>query len=100
MKNLLRLFSLKSHAVAADDAMGEALRKLDATLMRTSVSTPMAVSANSPQNVVIFHTLAAICEYRKTVGMRIACVHAKHEAAGHEPVCNEQQCPFARGIAE
>jgi len=99
MKNPLRIFSRKAHD-ATDEALSGALRKLDATLMRTCVRTPLAVSANSPQNVVIFHTLAAICEYRKTVGMRIACVHAKHEAAGHEPVCNEQQCPFARGIAE
>lgn len=99
MKNPLRIFSRKRQE-AADDALGEALRKLDATLMKTSPRVPLAVSANSPQNVVIFHTLAGICEYRKQVGMRIACAHARHEAAGHDPVCNEQQCPFARGIAE
>lgn len=96
---LLRIFSHKGQR-EADEAMKTALRNLDATLMRTCPSRPLAVSANSPQNVVIFHTLAGICEYRKQVGMRIACVHAKHEAAGHDPVCNEQQCPFARGIAE
>lgn len=99
MKTLLRIFSSKPQR-DADEAMKTAIKKLDATLMRTSHKTPLAVSANSPQNVVIFHTLAGICEYRKVVGMRVACVHAKHEAAGHDPVCNEQQCPFARGVAE
>lgn len=77
----------------ADCMLADSIERLEKTVIRRRLPT----SANDVQRVVEFSTFAAICEYRYSNG-HVICKHPQHEAHGQGiAICNEQQCPFARG---
>lgn len=83
----------------ADKRLREAVDDLDRTVrMRSDDFKCEAV--NDIQTQVIFATFSEICTFRvPNLAVRI-CRHEKHEAANTGiAICNESQCPFARGVA-
>lgn len=79
------------------DAM---LAKSIEDMEKTSIRRRLPISANDVQRVVQFDTFAAICEYRYS-NSHVVCKHPQHEAHGLGiATCNEQQCPYARGVTK
>lgn len=85
----------------ADAMLADAIAGMEqATIRRPAYTFTPPPSANDVQRVVLFSTFSDICEYRYSNG-NVVCKHGEHEAHGTGvAICNEQQCPFARGKAK
>jgi len=77
----------------ADERLADSIQRMESTIIRRRLPH----SANDVQRVVLFDTFAEVCEFRYQNGNTV-CKHPEHEAHGTGiSLCNEQQCPFARG---